>query len=193
MKNWPWYNYVVLGAIIFALFYFVYYKPKGKELNNIRTERLRIEEEVVKSRAKMKELEKIENELEKMTDTLQELEVVIPQKREVSDIIKRIQQLAYDSRLNITRFADQGEIFKEFYSEWLISLEMTGNYHNLAIFFDHLSHFSRLFNIENFSIKSLTRQAEEATIIVNCIAKTYIFHEETQEEKASNNPGRKRR
>jgi len=48
-----------------------------------------------------------------------------------------------------------------------------------AIIPPKLSHFSRLFNIEKFSKKSLRNQTEASTISANFTAKTYIFREET--------------
>jgi len=179
MKNWPWYGYVLLAVIIFAVFYLLYFKPKNNELNSIRSERIQVEDEVRQLRAKKKELDKIEAELKAMDATLKELEAIIPQRKEISTILRKIQQLANDSRLNIIKFTPKGEIDKEFYSEWPIPIEITGNYHNLAIFFDRLSHFSRLFNIENFSIKSLMNQTEALTISASFTAKTYIFREES--------------
>jgi Tfp pilus assembly protein PilO len=47
------------------------------------------------------------------------------------------------------------------------------------MFFDRLSKFARLFNIENFTIKSVTNQTEDVTISSNFTAKTYIFLEES--------------
>jgi len=178
MKNWPWYGPVFLIIIIFGLFFFLYYKPKSVELKNLKTERIKVEEEVKQLRVKKKELDTIEAELQDMNRTLKELEVIIPQKKEISDILRKIQQLAFDCLLNITRFAPKEEIIKEFYSESPIAIEITGNYHNLGIFFDRLSRFSRLFNIENFSIKALAKQSESSTISANWTAKTYLFHEE---------------
>jgi Tfp pilus assembly protein PilO len=67
----------------------------------------------------------------------------------------------------------------EFYSEWPIPIEIRGNYHNLATFFDRLSKFARLFNIEDFTIKAATSQTEDVTISSNFTAKTYIFLEES--------------
>lgn len=178
MKNWPWYGYVLLAVVILGLFYMFYYKPKNQELKSLREERMKVQDEVIQLRIKKEELDKIEAEIKKMDAILIELEAIIPQKREISDILRRMQQLAYDSRLNITKFIPKGEIDKEFYSEWPISIEITGNYHNLAMFFDKLSRFSRIFNVENFSINSLEKQTEAATISATWTAKTYIFHEE---------------
>lgn len=179
MKNQPWYVYLFLAIFIFGLFYLLYFKPKNAELKDLREERIKAEGEVIKLRAKKDEVDQIEAELKHMNLTLKELEAIIPQRKEISDILRKIQQLANDSRLNIVKFTPKGEIDKEFYSEWPIPIEIIGNYHNLAMFFDRLSHFSRLFNIENFSIKSLKNQTEASTISANFTAKTYIFREET--------------
>jgi len=70
---------------------------------------------------------------------------------------------------------------------------MTGNYNNLGMFFDQLSRFSRLFIVENFSIKSLARQTDASTVSVSCTTKTYIFHEEKALEKKVSNPQRGKR
>jgi Tfp pilus assembly protein PilO len=46
------------------------------------------------------------------------------------------------------------------------------------MFFDKLSKFPRVFTIENFTVKSLTRQTDLNTISANWTAKTYFFAEQ---------------
>jgi Tfp pilus assembly protein PilO len=178
MKNWPWYGYAILAVVIFGLAYLLYFKPQTAEINRIKTERVKVEDEVVKLQEKKKQLDKIEAELATLTQTLKELEVIIPLKKEIDVILRRIQQMAFDSRLDIVRFTPKGEINREFYAEWPIPMDIRGNFHNLASFFDRLSRFARLFNIENFSIKALGNQTDDLTISSNFTAKTYIFLEE---------------
>ena len=110
MKDWPWFAYVLIAIIILGLFYFIYYKPKNEELKNTRTERIKVEQEVAHLRIKKQELDKIEAELAQMKVTLSKLEAIIPQKEEISSILKNMQQLAYDTRLNITKFIQDPEI-----------------------------------------------------------------------------------
>jgi type IV pilus assembly protein PilO len=178
MKNWPWYGYLVLAAAIFGLVFFFYFKPKGQELKTLRADRQKLEKEVQELKVKKQELEKIEAELVAMGQELKKLEVIIPQKKEISEILRRIQQLAFDARLDILKFAPRGEIKKEFYAEWPIPIEVTGNYHNLATFFDRLSNFARIFNVENFSIHSAQKQTDAVTVSSSFTAKTYYFLEE---------------
>jgi len=187
MRDWPWFAYVLIAIIILGLFYFVYYKPKNEQLQNLRTERIAVEQEVAHLKQKKQELDKIEAELAQMKITLSKLEAIIPQKEEISNILKQMQQLAYDTRLNITKFIQNPAIEREFYAEQPISVAVTGDYHNLAVFFDRLNTFQRLFNIEDFSIKALREQTDASTISAEWNVKTYIYREE-EETKETENP-----
>jgi type IV pilus assembly protein PilO len=177
MKNWPWYGYLVFAVIIFALAFFFYFKPQDTKLKALTAERVKVESEVRNLKEKKRELDKIEADIVQMTAKLKALEVNIPQRVEIADILRQIQALAYDSRLDVIRFAPGTEISKEFYAEKPIPIQVSGNYHNLGVFFDKLSKFARVFTIENFSIKSLNRQTDLNTISANWTAKTYFFAE----------------
>ena len=178
MRNWPWYGYLLLAVIIFALVFFFFFKPRNAEIQSLRESRMKLEKEVEVLKEQKKELDKIEAELVVLNATLKDLEQIIPQKKEIADILRRIQQLAYDSRLNVLRFQPRGEVRKDFYAEWPINIEISGTYHNLGIFFDKLSKFSRLFNVNNFSITALNNQTDELTIGAKFVATTYYFVEE---------------
>ena len=188
MKDWPWYGYVLLALIILGLFYFLHYKGKNEELQSVREERIRTEAEIVELRAKKEQMDQIEKEIEEMKVTLSQLETIIPLREEISDILRKIQQLAWDSRLNIEKFIPKADVDKEFYYEKPISIEITGNYHNLALFYDRLSNFSRLYNIEDFIIKSLRNQTDASTITAQSTATTYIFKEEQPEAQEEQTP-----
>ena len=177
MKNWPWYGYVLFAALIFALAFFFYFKPQNAKLEALRTERIQVEREVQNLKQKKRELDKILADITAMTAKLKTLEVNIPQRKETADILRQIQTLAYDSRLDVLRFAPGTEINKDFYAEWPIPIQVSGNYHNLGMFFDRLSKFPRVFTIENFTIKSLARQTDLNTVSANWTAKTYFFAE----------------
>jgi len=191
MKKWPWYGYILVAAVIFAAAWFLYFKPQQAEYTRIKAERVQVENEVFQLQEKKKQLDKIEAEIAKLTGELQELQKIIPQKEEIDVILRMIQQMAVDSRLEIIRFTPRGDIVRDFYAEGRIPIEVTGNYHNLASFFDRLSKFERLFNIENFTIRAVPSQTDDLTIAASFTAKTYIFLDEKVQPQAA--PGGTRR
>ncbi|MBP1768288.1 MAG: Pilus assembly protein, PilO [Candidatus Aminicenantes bacterium] len=192
MKNLPWYGYIILAVVILGAAFLFYFKPQQAELGRIKAERQKVETEVQGLQQKKLQLDRIEAELATLTQTLKELEVIIPLRKETDVILRRVQQMAFDSRLDLIRFTPRGEINREFYSEWPIPMEIRGSYHNLASFFDRLSKFARIFNIDNFTIKALGSQSDELTISSSFTAKTYIFMEE-QAAPAEAKPQPKRR
>jgi Tfp pilus assembly protein PilO len=178
MRSRPWYVYVFLGALLGGLAYMVYFKPRQGELKALRAERMKTESDVAQLRVKKKQLDKIESELAGLTAAMAELEAIIPRKKEIGEILRNVQQMASDARLEVIHIAQDKEIIKEFYSEQPIPIEVVGAYHNLGTFFDRLLHFQRLFNIDDFSIRALPDQSEDTTISVLFTAKTYLFLEE---------------
>ncbi|HUT08344.1 MAG TPA: type 4a pilus biogenesis protein PilO [Candidatus Latescibacteria bacterium] len=177
MKNWPWYGYVLFAALIFALAFFFYFKPQNAKLEALRTERIQVEQDVQNLKQKKRELDKILADITTMTAKLKTLEVNIPQRKETADILRQVQTLAYDSRLDVLSFTPGAEIDKEFYFEWPIPIQVSGNYHNLGLFFDRLSKFARVFTIENFTIKSISPQTDQNTVSADWTVKTYFFAE----------------
>lgn len=184
MRDWPWYGHLLVAVLIFGLFYLAYYRPKNTDLESVRNQRIEVENAVKRLKEKKQQLDQIEAELKTMNATLKNLETIIPQKEEIDVILRRIQQMAFDSRINIIRFVPNPLINQEFFSEKPITMQLSGNYHNLAIFFNRLGNFSRLFTIEDFAIDATRDQSDTTTITADITAKTYIFlEEEAMEEK----------
>jgi type IV pilus assembly protein PilO len=177
MKNVPWLGHLVIALVILAAAFFLYFKPQNQKIADIRAERVKTETEVMKLRQQKMELDKIEAQIVSLTAQLKDLEQIIPDRKEIAEILRQIQQLAYDARLDVIRFAPQTEVNREFYSEWPIPIQVTGNYHNLGQFFDRLSQYPRLFTIDKFSLKALSRQTDLATISADWTVKTFFFVE----------------
>jgi type IV pilus assembly protein PilO len=183
MKNWPWYANIVLGVVIAAVAYMFWFKPQQAELKSLKGERVKIDAAVEKLKTKKKELDKLQGEIEFLNQALRELENIIPKKREESEILRSVQQMALDSSLDVVEWKPEKEVNKDFYLERPVSVVVRGNYHNLGMLFDRIVHFPRVFNIEDFNIKTLKTQTDSATVSANFTAKTYFFLEESQVKK----------
>ena len=72
---------------------------------------------------------------------------MLPEEKDAADLLRRMQTVAMQSNLTITGFKPAPVVTKQVHAEWPITLELEGNYHNLAIFFDRLGKFTRIVNI----------------------------------------------
>ena len=103
---------------------------------------------------------------------------ILPARRNTPDLLRRIRALAEQGDFNLKDFRPGVLIDKEFYSEWPISVDLDGTYHNLALLFDRVGRFSRIINIQDLTITALNpTKANPHTIAATFIAKTFVYKE----------------
>jgi len=108
---------------------------------------------------------------------LEELEKVMPARKETAEILRQLQQAASDSRLSITKFAPGSDIPREFYSEWPISIEVTGSRQSLRRFFDSIADLPQLWLITKFSFNAVSNQDPDSPVRASFTAQTYFLRE----------------
>ncbi|HKV09379.1 MAG TPA: type 4a pilus biogenesis protein PilO, partial [Thermoanaerobaculia bacterium] len=89
----------------------------------------------------------------------------------------RIRSLAEQGDFTLKRFTPGLLTDKEFFSEWPIAIAVDGSYHNLALFFDRISRFSRIINIEDLTVSAMQRPDSPHTITAQFTAKTFVYKE----------------
>jgi type IV pilus assembly protein PilO len=99
------------------------------------------------------------------------------------------------SNLVIMGFKPAPVVTKQVHAEWPITLELEGNYHNLAAFFDRLGKFTRIVNISALEVKSKENKAQPTvTIAAKCVATTFVLLDkaalEAAKEKAQAKAGK---
>ena len=76
---------------------------------------------------------------------LETLKNVLPEEKDMGELLRRLQTLAVQSNLTIRTFKPSATpVAKQIHAEVPISLQLDGAYHNLAMFFDRVSKFSRI-------------------------------------------------
>ena len=108
---------------------------------------------------------------------LDSLRAVLPEEKDVGDLLRRIQTLATQSNLQIKGFKPAPIVTRQMHAEWPINLELDGTYHNLGVFFDRVSKFSRIINVGTVKIKAKEKPAPGSTIDVTCTATTFVLIE----------------
>ena len=73
------------------------------------------------------------------------------------------------------RFQARADGDQKLHAEWPIQLELDGTYHNLAMFFDRVSKFSRIMNVSTSRSTAKEKPEATSTITVDCIATTFVL------------------
>ncbi len=129
--------------------------------------------EIRKGQAAEQRLPELEREIATKKQQLTDLEQILPNDRETGDLLRYVKNLGDQSNLNLKSFAPGGLRPAEFYQEFPIEMQVEGRYHDLGIFLDRVSKYSRIINVDNLRISA--KKARGRTIQASLTATTFVF------------------
>ncbi len=169
--------FAIIGVLLYGVFWYFFYSPMQTERDNKTATKRNLQAEVDNAKTTAARLPEFRREVERKEATLQALSRILPSQKEVDDLLRKVQQLAAESSLNVLRFKPEATKPQNFYAEWPISLDLDGSYHNLAYFFDRLSRLSRIVNVSNLKVDAKREPSIASTITASCTATTFVFIE----------------
>ena len=188
LEGKPWYVGLgvgfVIGGLLFAAGSWRMLQPLRDDIERQEGVLKGLQTKIQEGRAARQELPKFREEVRQLELELDKLLRILPARRNTPDLMRRIRSLAEQGDFNLKRFNPGTLVEKEFYSEWPISVNVEASYHNLALFFDRISRFSRVINIENLEVSSVTDKKAllaNHTIAATFSAKTFVYKEPVAE------------
>ncbi len=134
--------------------------------------------EIRKGQAAEQRLPELEREIAAKKQQLTDLEQILPNDRETGDLLRYVKNLGDQSNLDLKSFAPGGLRPAEFYQEFPIDMQVVGRYHDLGIFLDRVSKYSRIINVDNLRI-SAAKKERGRTIEASLTATTFVYTEAT--------------
>ena len=183
----PWYGQV--GAFLLLAFVgigaFVYYYewPTRAEFDSLKLQLETLHKDIVMGKDTARKLPEFRSQVGELQARLDNLKAVLPEEKDAADLLRRMQTVAAQSNLTIKSFKPAPTVTKQLHAEWPINLELDGNFHNLALFFDRVSKFTRIVNISGLDVKGKDQPDPNSTITASCIATTFVLLDKPQAAK----------
>lgn len=168
--------FVALSAAMLAVFYFLHVSPAMADAAQ-RQQRLdALRGDINKGLATARRLPEFKRQVTELETKLEALRAVLPEEKDIAELLRRLHTLAMQSNLAIREFRPAASpVTRDMYAEWPITLQLDGSYHNLGIFFDRISKFSRIVNVAGLEVKARDRQEPNQTITARCVATTFVL------------------
>lgn len=180
LQGKPWYVGGAIGLVLAAALVFVAHwqllTPLKSEIRAKEAKLAELQVKIQEGRAAAAKLPQFREEVRRLELELDKLLRILPARRNTQDLLRRIRQLTEAGNFDLLRFTPGNFRDQEFYSEWPITVSLDGTYHSLALFFERVSRFPRIINIENLKIKPY-RGRRPHTINASFVAKTFIYKE----------------
>ena len=187
IDNRPWYVAAILGAaivggLVFACEHY-WFKGIREDISNRTNELEVLKQKVREGKVAEGRLPQFREEAERLETELQRLLRILPTAKQTDEIIKKVKSLTERGNFRFTTFQPQAFVKKDFYTEWPISVQLDGGYHDLALFFDRLSRFSRIVNIESMKVNA-SAKPKLYTVTSAFTMKTFIYGDVTRQGAA---------
>ncbi|MBI4918002.1 MAG: type 4a pilus biogenesis protein PilO [Acidobacteria bacterium] len=185
LESRPWYVALIIGVVIGGLLVWAsqtyWFKGIQQEIDARQAELATLQQKVREGKAAEARLPQFREEAERLETELARLLRILPTARQTDELIKKIKSLTERGNFRFVTFQPAGFVKKDFYSEWPIGVQLEGTYHELALFFDRLSRFSRIINVESLSIVAGSGRGGYS-INSNFTMKTFIYGDAQQQQ-----------
>ena len=169
------YKYIGLVVIVLlcgGLFYYFVHTPKMETIRAKEKQLSDLQIELQKAEAYAARYDEFKEELRLVDLKLKEALKKLPEGREIPDLLDQINESVIESGLIITTFTPAGQLEKEggFYYEVPVNINVSGGYHNFAMFADVISKMERIVTLRNIVLSPM----QDGTVLnISCSAVTF--------------------
>lgn len=171
-------------AISFA-FWQYFYSPALGQATKLENEIFDLEKKITDERRRAANLSKMREMVAELDAKLKAVLKELPDNTNITQLIDSISELARGAGLEITLFTRNEDAMKDFYAEVPVSISVEGSYHQVASFFDEVSHLDRIVNISNITLKEPKITEEQVRVKVGCTATTFRYLSEAERAKVA--------
>jgi type IV pilus assembly protein PilO len=168
---------IIAGVVVLlaVAYFFLIYSDASKELERLRAQEMELQRKLSEVRSIAANIGEFEEEIANLELKLQRVLRQLPNERELEVLLTDISNLGKTSGIEIKEFRRRDEITHGFYAEVPIDLQMEGQFHDLAKFFEMLAGLPRIVNMGSISVKVGAESMESTLLKVSGTATTFRF------------------
>jgi type IV pilus assembly protein PilO len=168
----------ILLAVVLTLaggYYSMMYSASAEKLDRLHAQELELQRKLSEVRSITANIDEFQEEITNLELKLQKVLRQLPNEREIEVLLTDISNLGKTAGIEIKSFKRRPEVVHDFYAEVPMDIEIEGEYHDIARFFDMLSALPRIVNMGSIEVK-IARDSLDATVLkVSGTATTFRF------------------
>lgn len=174
------------ALVLIILFVFMIYLPKNKEIKSLNAKIAKLNQEIASSQEKVKILDTLLEENRSLKAKLESLKEQLPEEKEVSELLKQISESGLQSGLEILLWKPEAKKTspENLYTEIPVKVEVSTGYHNLGVFFSHISRLPRLVNISDIDLRMKSQKGKEKEGFITAVFTARTFASVSADELA---------
>lgn len=166
---------IVIGVV--AGYYFGIYQDKHMEFVNLQGQAEELQRKLNKVRVVASNLDEFEQEVARLERDLALVVKQLPSKKHFEDLLRDISTAGKKVGVSIKSIERTNEVNHNFYAEVPFKLEIEGEYHDIAKFFEQMAALHRIVNMGSMEVKIVSESDLGTTLKIKGKATTFRFIE----------------
>ncbi len=184
----------ILLVLVGSFTYFSYF-PKFKEIEKLTKIHKKLVTQLTTAKKKAAKIDVYRIMMRGAEPEFKTALKALPKKREIPSLLTSVSLVGIESGLEFLLFQPQPEVKKELskeesYVEIPVSIQVSGGYHNVALFFDRVARLPRIVNIKNIR---MNQSKGSLKLTTTCTAVTYRFVETPKKKPIKTGKTRKKK
>jgi type IV pilus assembly protein PilO len=173
----------VIVVVVCAAYVYFLYLPASSTLEGIRDQQLQLQRKLAEVRTVASNEEAVKQEIAALEKKLEVALRQLPNSKELPVLLTDITSLGKNAGLEFKAFRPQEETRRDFYAEVPIDIEFTGDFHDIAAFFDEVSRLPRIVNVGSLDVAIATENSLDTVLQVKGSATTFRFLDDEPKQK----------
>jgi type IV pilus assembly protein PilO len=179
----------ILGLIVVILvgaFFITSYIPKKNQIQSLEGEISKIENEINVNKTKARRLDELKKENAELDRQLALKKQQLPSEAEVESLLKQVSDLGLRVGLDFKLWRPSGKRVNEsqLYLEIPVNVEISGDFHLVASFFDRVGKLQRIVNIENIRMANPRLEKDRILLNTSFVATAFASYDAPKEPPA---------
>jgi type IV pilus assembly protein PilO len=170
---------IVLGLAVVttAASYFLLITDVEVQIESLKAQQLSADRTLAEKQALADNLNERRKEMDALEQRLQEALTELPEKKDLEELLAQLNDVGKKSGLEIAKVTPGAEAFEGFYAKIPISISVSGNYHEIAMFLQEIANMRRIVNVNNITLGSPTLRSDKVILKSDFLATTFRFND----------------
>jgi type IV pilus assembly protein PilO len=174
----------LLIVLMLAIFYFFMHRSQVNHIDSLARQLAELDVYAASLKVNVQKIKDVEQRIQELDEEISQTATVLPDKSEIPELLKGIAGLGRLSGLEFLLFKPGGETKLEYVAETPVSIKVQGAFFQTANLFYKLSALSRVVNIANFTMGSVTPAPDGSLILITEFsAKTFRLLSEVERKQ----------
>lgn len=170
---------IVLGLAVLmtAAVYFLLITDIEGQIESIKAQQSSADRTLAEKQSIADNLNEKRREMDALEQRLQEALTELPEKKDIEELLAQLNDVGKKSGLEIAKVTPGLEAPEGFYAKIPITISVSGNYHEIAMFLQEIANMRRIVNVNNIKLASPQLRNDKVILNSEFLATTFRFNE----------------